>query len=91
MQDAAEKNPPVNNFVADLADDGENLVVIDNTNLQGDMLPRETENQALLQNEREQGHLVQQILETQTVFSKAGNDGASRADGKKEGVSLFYG
>lgn len=89
MQDAAEKNPPINNFVADLADDGENLVVIDNTNLQGDIMPRETENQIDLQNEREQGHLVQQILETQTVFSKAGNDGASGVVGKKEAVSLF--
>lgn len=68
-----EKN--ANNIVADLADDGENLVVIDNTNLQGDALPLDNNAaQLLLDNDKEQGHLVQQILETQTALSKTVND-----------------
>lgn len=76
MHDAAEKNATNSNLVADLADDGENLVVIDNTDIQGDALPitaQQTPTDVV--NEKDQGHLVQQILETQTTLSKAANDG----------------
>lgn len=77
---AAEKNAI--NTVADLTDDGENLVVIDNTNIQGD--PLAASNEPTVDNDKEQGHLVQQILETQTALSKTVNDGS---DTKKDIVS----
>lgn len=87
MHDAAEKNALNTNLVADLADDGENLVVIDNTDIQGDALPITTQEIPKdMPNEKEQGHLVQQILETQTTLSKAGNDGD---DTKRDTVSFI--
>lgn len=88
MHDAAEKNATNSNFVADLADDGENLVVIDNTDIQGDALPiAAQETPTDVASEKEQGHLVQQILETQTTLSKAVNDGD---ESKRDNVRTIF-
>lgn len=56
----------VDNVNTELEDDGENLIVIENSNVEEDIIGNSKIDQIIIDNEDHQkGHLVQQILETQ--------------------------
>ena len=80
-----ESKPNANSFGVDLGDDGENLVVIDDNIIEDGITPSKI-NEALasIENAKEQGHLVQQILETQNAFAKTDVDGKLISDKKSE-------
>lgn len=59
-------NVKVDTFNSELEDDGENLIVIENSNIEEDVLGNKQIDQMIIEDEDHQkGHLVQQILETQ--------------------------
>ncbi|KAL5284001.1 TRAF3IP1 family protein [Megaselia abdita] len=59
-------NVKVESFNSELEDDGENLIVIENSNIEEDVLGSKHIDQMIIDDEEhQQGHLVQQILETQ--------------------------
>lgn len=59
-------NVKVDTFNSELEDDGENLIVIENSNIEEDVLGNKQFDQMIIEDEDHQkGHLVQQILDTQ--------------------------
>ena len=69
----------------DLDDDGDNLVIIENPNAINDAVNEQetnlTESEKMMQNEDiEQGHLVQQILETQKELIQNDDSGHRKSD-----------
>lgn len=59
-------NVKVESFNTELEDDGENLIIIENSNIEEDILGNKHIDQMIIDDEEhQQGHLVQQILETQ--------------------------
>lgn len=78
----------------DLDDDGENLVIIENPNandVTNDQQTNLTESEKLMQdNTLEQGHLVQQILETQKELVQQPNDLNNQQKSDKVGKESYY-
>lgn len=59
-------NVKVESFNSELEDDGENLIVIENSNIEEDILgSKQIDDMHIDDEEHQKGHLVQQILETQ--------------------------
>lgn len=89
-RDTAEAaNTNRTNFNKEFIDDGENLITIDDN-----ILPEENAQEAIAAkdmnlDQNKQGHLVQQILETQTVFSKIENDAKNDSARLKEMVCTY--
>ncbi|TMW54313.1 hypothetical protein DOY81_000586 [Sarcophaga bullata] len=74
----------------DLDDDGDNLVIIENPNANNDAVNEQesnlTESEKMMQSEAiEQGHLVQQILETQKELIQ--NDGSGQRKSDKDSTN----
>lgn len=84
-------NVKMDSFNTDLDDEGENLIIIEDPLVEQNILA--IESTVLAKDNMEgsqQGHLVQQILETQKEFSKIENN-TKEPDNRTDIVSLFFG